>query len=142
MTCPRCFADLDAVYPNCPSCGVEFVQKVSGVMKTSAVMIATAGDMGFYRSVQEVPEPLRTRLIETTNSANSGTIVIADRVGKEQITQVVGRRQSAKECAANRAAAAKSSPSWSFLGLPWVFWAGAFLILCAAIVVVAVFAIR
>lgn len=141
MTCPRCFADLDADYASCPACGVEFVQKVSGVMKTSAVMIATAGDMGFYRSVQEVPEPLRTQLIETTNSANSGTIVIADRVGKEQIRQVVGRRQTAKEREA--AAAAKSSSGRrSFLGYSWIFWAGALLILCAAGVVGAVFAIR
>jgi hypothetical protein len=142
MTCPRCFADLDADYASCPACGVEFVQKVSGVMKTSAVMIATAGDMGFYRSVQEVPEPLRTQLIETTTSANSGTIVIADRVGKEQISQVVGRRQIAKERESKAAAKSSRSGRRSFLGYSWVFWAGAFLILCAAGVVGAVFAIR
>jgi hypothetical protein len=142
MTCPRCFTDLDADCASCPSCGVEFVQKVSGVMKTSAVMIATAGDMGFYRSVQDVPEPLRTQLIETTSSANSGTIVIADRVGKEQINQVVGRRQTAKECPSNRAMPGKPSRPWSFLGLPWIVWVGAVLIIGAAAVVGAVFAIR
>ncbi|HKD04282.1 MAG TPA: hypothetical protein VKB79_00145 [Bryobacteraceae bacterium] len=141
MTCPRCFTDLDADYASCPSCGVAFVQKVSGVMKTSAVMIATAGDMGFYRSVQEVPEPLRTQLIETTTSANSGTIVIADRVGKQQISQIVGRRHSAKECGANRVPA-KVSRSRSFLGLSWMFWVGAVLVVCAAGIVGAVFAIR
>jgi len=141
MTCPRCFTELDAEYASCPSCGVAFVQKVSGVMKTSAVMIATAGDMGFYRSVQEVPEPLRTQLIETTSSANSGTIVIADRVGKEQINQIVGRRENAKE--REMATAKNSRPGRrSFLGYSWIFWAGAFLILCAAGVVGAVFAIR
>jgi hypothetical protein len=68
-------------------------------MKTSAVMIAAAGERGFYRSVQEVPEPLRTQLIRTTSSANSGTIVIADRAGKEQITQIAGRREN-RTCAA------------------------------------------
>ena len=66
-------------------------------MKTSAVLIATGGESNFYRSVQEVPEPLRTRLLETTNSANSGTIVIADRAGKEQLSQAMLRRTAGRE---------------------------------------------
>jgi len=93
MTCPRCHADFETRSSSCPECGVRLVRNVSGVMKTSAVMIAVAGEQGFYRSVQEVPEPLRSQLIETTSSANSGTIVIADRAGKDQITQVMGRRE-------------------------------------------------
>lgn len=99
MTCPRCHADFESRPESCPECGVKLVRNVSGVMKTSAVMIAAAGERGFYRSVQEVPEPLRTQLIRTTSSANAGTIVIADRAGKEQITQVTGRHEQ-KPCAA------------------------------------------
>jgi hypothetical protein len=113
-------------------------------MKTSAVMIAAAGERGFYRSVQEVPEPLRTQLLEITASANSGTIVIADRAGKEQITQVIGRRQAA---ARERAPAAPASPAkreWParFLGVSWILWAGIVLLLGASGIIVGVFAIH
>jgi hypothetical protein len=144
MTCPRCFADFEPGTNKCPECGVQFVHNVSGVMKTSAVMIAAAGEQGFYRSVQEVPEPLRTQLLEITTSSNSGTIVIADRAGKEQITQVIGRRQAA---ARERAPVAPESPAkreWParFLGLSWILWAGVVLLLGASGIIVGVFAIH
>ena len=70
------------------------LHSVSGVLKTSAVLISARGESGFYRSLEEVPEPLRSRLIETTNSPNSGTIVIADRAGKEQISEAIARREA------------------------------------------------
>src|ERR1022692_4277275 len=97
MTCPRCqseFAEADSV---CPECGIRLLRNVSGVMKTSAVMISARGEQGFYRSVQDVPEPLRTQLLETTTSSNSGVIVIADRAGKEQLTQVLARREAGSD---------------------------------------------
>ena len=99
MTCPKCHteirrAEVERLDGVCPECGVRLVRNVSGVMKTSAVMIAARGESGFYRSVQDVPEPLRTQLIETTTSQNSGIIVIADKAGKEQLTQVMARRQA------------------------------------------------
>src|SRR6202034_4618564 len=80
-------------------CGVRLLHNISGVMKTSAVMISARGERGFYRSVQDVPEPLRTQLIETTTSSNSGIIVIADRAGKEQLTQVMARREASRDAA-------------------------------------------
>lgn len=99
MTCPKCHTEIERSEVErfdgvCPECGVRLVRNVSGVMKTSAVMIAARGESGFYRSVQDVPEPLRTQLIETTTSQNSGIIVIADKAGKEQLTQVMARRQA------------------------------------------------
>lgn len=105
MTCPKCHSEirrseverLDGV---CPDCGVRLVSNISGVMKTSAVMIAARGENGFYRSVQDVPEPLRTQLIETTTSQNSGIIVIADKAGKEQLTQVMARREAKRSASA------------------------------------------
>ena len=150
MTCPRCFADFEPLSGSaregqCPECGVHLVHNVSGVMKTSAVMIAAAGEQGFYRSVQEVPEPLRTQLLAITTSANSGTIVIADRAGKEQITHVIGRRDSitrARTPGAVPAVAAHKSWLNPFLGGPWIVWAGILLLLAAAGIVAAVFAIH
>jgi hypothetical protein len=152
MTCPRCLAEFEpdhlglanALRPGlCPECGVQLVHSVSGLMKISAVMIASGGEQGFYRSVQDVPEPLRTQLVEITNSSNSGTIVIADRAGKEQITQVMARRENARDraLAANElpVKAARRFLDFAFLGVPGILWAGAALLLAAIGIIAAVF---
>jgi len=151
MTCPKCHFELpesefDGTGAVCPECGVRVLRNVSGVMKTSAVMIAAQGERGFYRSVQDVPEPLRTRLIETTSSPNSGIIVIADRAGKEQLTQVMARRDAGRETGHERAevipdrsreAAFSESQLPSISRLPWLAWAGfvAVLVLAAILFV-------
>jgi hypothetical protein len=129
MTCPRCHSDFTSMDAVCPECGVRLLRNVSGVMKTSAVMIAAQGERGFYRSVQDVPEPLRTQLIETTTSPNSGIIVIADRAGKEQLTQVMARREANREeteATPHRSREAEvSQPQLpSISRLPWLAWAG------------------
>lgn len=147
MICPRCFAEFKPASASteagkCPECGVSFVHNISGVIKTSAVMIAAAGERGFYRSVQDVPEPLRKQLLAITTSANSGTIVIADRAGKEQITQVIGRREAAARATVGIPAGSKRRWRGRFLGISWIVWAGVFLLLSAAGIVLAVFAIH
>jgi hypothetical protein len=145
MTCPKCHAAFDHADGVCPECGVRLLQNVSGVMKTSAVMIAARGEHGFYRSVQDVPEPLRTQLIETTSSRNSGIIVIADRAGKEQLTQVMARREARGEGArVARAASDGDTPEdsaalGSITRLPWLAWAGFVLVLALAAILFAVF---
>ncbi|MDE3198045.1 MAG: zf-TFIIB domain-containing protein [Acidobacteriota bacterium] len=133
MTCPRCHAEFETRADVCPECGLKLLRNVSGVMKTSAVMIAAAGERGFYRSVQEVPEPLRTQLIETTSSPNSGTIVIADRAGKDQISSVAGRRGKRTQA---------EPPPVSRLHRVWLFLAGAFLISGAGALIWFVFEVR
>jgi hypothetical protein len=42
-----------------------------------------------YRSVDEVPVRLRTKLLKSTNGANSATILIADRRGRKQIAKAM-----------------------------------------------------
>jgi hypothetical protein len=160
VTCPRCYAEFEPGHPRstakpgvCPDCGVQLLHNVSGMMKTSAVMISAAGEQGFYRSVQDVPEPLRRQLLQVTASENSGTIVIADKAGKEQLTQVVARREALPAAAAAKVTArpahgagswlvGKLFPAQSFLGLKWIVWAGIFLACGSAGVVAAVFRIR
>ncbi len=61
------------------------MRNVTAVMRTSAVWIATGAAPKFYASLHDVPEPLRQRLVECTNGANSGTIVIADRGGRDRL---------------------------------------------------------
>ena len=151
MTCPKCHSEFEnPEFDNnmdgvCPECGVRLVRNVSGVMKTSAVMIAARGERGFYRSVQDVPEPLRTQLIETTTSSNSGIIVIADRAGKEQLTQVMARREARGEGA--QQAGTEQTPTdkpivRSIARLPWLAWAGFIAVLALSAIVFAAFQIH
>ena len=146
MNCPRCHSEFDNTDSACPECGVRLLRNVSGVMKTSAVMIAAQGERGFYRSVQDVPEPLRTQLIETTTSRNSGIIVIADRAGKEQLTQVMARREAGREGTEaapyrSRETAVSDSQPPSIGRLPWLAWAGFVTVLVLAAVLFAAFRI-
>jgi hypothetical protein len=97
MRCPRCGKRLaSGPVGNCPRCG-KAVRKAaapepsgtSGVFQTSAVLIATQGAEMVYRSMEEVPHPLRSKLLKSTNGANSATILIADRRGREEIARVM-----------------------------------------------------
>ena len=64
---------------------MQFVRQVAGFIKTSAVIIATRENDGFYGSLHEVPARLRLKLEAATRSENSGTILIADQAGRERI---------------------------------------------------------
>ena len=61
----------------------------SGVFQTSTVLISAEGADLVYRSVDEVPARLRSRLLKTTNGANSATILIADRKGRKEIDKAM-----------------------------------------------------
>jgi hypothetical protein len=145
MICPHCQNELETALSHCPECGVRIVRKISGVVRTSTVMIATGDEHSFYRSVQEVPETLRRRLIETTNSANSGMIVIADRAGKEHWTEVVARREPEQTEAVAQAEPtqepAPAAPPQGFAGLSWAAWAGILLFLGASATAASVFGV-
>ena len=86
--CPRCRKELTAGAPACPHCG-ERNEDASGVFQTSTVLISTAGADRVYRSVDAVPARLRSRLLKTTNGANSATILIADRKGRKEIDKAM-----------------------------------------------------
>jgi hypothetical protein len=145
MTCPKCHSEFGNTDVACPECGVHLLRNVSGVMKTSAVMIAARGEHGFYHSVQDVPEPLRTQLIETTTSPNSGIIVIADRAGKEQLTKVMARRE-ARSAGTQQNEVEDNPPDsrslHSVARLPWLAWAGFVGVLALSAIVFAAFQIH
>lgn len=148
MTCPKCYAEFDSGPGACPECGVQLLRNVSGLVKTSAVMISAAGEKGFYRSVRDVPEGLRQQLLRVTAGENAGTIVIADQAGKEQLTQIVARRDAAAGRPAKAVEAKAAEPAAAGQsGLPrmlrsWVFWAGVALVMGSAGIVTAVFTMR
>lgn len=64
-------------------------------MKTTSVLIASDEVNAIYASVHDVPEPLRRQLQASTTGRNSGTIVIADRRGKEEIEKAARFQQIA-----------------------------------------------
>src|SRR5262245_25065728 len=58
-------------------------------VKTSTIFIAKGGRTRVYRSVNDVPKPLREQLEQSTNGFNSATILIADRRGREEIVRAL-----------------------------------------------------
>jgi hypothetical protein len=88
MNCRRCKKRFDNG-PVCPHCGAVNPAVRSGVVKSSMVLISSAGADAVYRSVKEVPAPLRRKLLQSTNGLNSATILIADRSGREEIERAI-----------------------------------------------------
>ena len=89
MICTRCRKNFDPDEPRCPHCGELRPEEASGVFQTSTVLISTDGADLVYRSVDEVPDNLRSRLLKSTNSPNSATILIADRKGRRAIAKAM-----------------------------------------------------
>lgn len=88
MICKRCRKTYAAGQTRCPHCG-EATSDSSGLFQTSTVMISAGGADLVYRSVEEVPARLRTRLLKSTNGANSATILIADQRGRKEIAKAM-----------------------------------------------------
>jgi hypothetical protein len=90
MNCHRCGREFDAAEgPSCPYCGRAPAPAKSGVMKSSTILISVGETDAVYRSVKEVPAPLRRQLLKSTNGLNSATILIADRLGREEIARAI-----------------------------------------------------
>ncbi|MBK9171265.1 MAG: hypothetical protein IPM24_27945 [Bryobacterales bacterium] len=86
MVCPACGKDLgESATAVCPECGTG----ATGVVKTSAILIAAGSGHNVYRSVDEVPEELRDRLIQSTTGFNSATVIIADSRGRKELARAL-----------------------------------------------------
>jgi len=88
MTCRRCRKKIEDFETRCPHCG-DVNDQASGMFQTSTVLISTSGTERVFRSVEEVPAGLRTKLLKSTNGANSATILIADRRGRQEIAKAM-----------------------------------------------------
>jgi hypothetical protein len=89
MKCPRCGKPAKPGAVRCPSCGHQPKLPESGVFQTSTVLVFSSGSEGVYRSVEEVPAPLRARLLRSTSGVNSATLLIADRRGRREIARAM-----------------------------------------------------
>ncbi len=146
MTCPNCQSEFDAPLASCPDCGIQIARKITGILKTSTILIGTDCVDGVFRSVQDVPEPLRTRLLESTSGENSGTIVIADREGRRQWTEIVAHRENVAAMRGEHQPAAREpendppvTPRRPLAKVSWAAWAGILLFLAAAVLISSVF---
>jgi len=88
MNCKKCRKRFEDEEVRCPHCG-EPNPDASGMFHTSSVLISAGGADLVYRSVDEVPPRLRSKLLKSTNGANSATILIADRRGRKEITRAM-----------------------------------------------------
>ena len=88
MKCKQCRGRLAEEDVTCPHCGAPN-PAAKGMYQTSTVLISAGGADLVYRSVEEVPASLRSRLLKSTNGGNSATILIADRRGRREITKAM-----------------------------------------------------
>jgi len=56
-------------------------------IKSSTIFVSAEGRTRVFRSIDEIPAPLRKKLVESTTGLNSATILIADRRGREEIAR-------------------------------------------------------
>jgi hypothetical protein len=66
--------------------------------RSATIFIASGDRTEVYRSVDEVPPELRRKLMETTRSVNSATILIADKRGREELVRALQGRRSEIRC--------------------------------------------
>jgi hypothetical protein len=79
------------------------------MLKTSTILISAENVEGVYHSVEEVPEPLRRKLLRSTNSLNSRTMLIADRRGRQEIEQALRKLPAASQRRLSDALAGKAA---------------------------------
>jgi hypothetical protein len=66
--------------------------------RSSTIFISLEGETKVYRSVNDVPEHLRKRLVESTQGVNAATILIADKRGREELVRALQGRPSDLQC--------------------------------------------
>ncbi|HTS48154.1 MAG TPA: hypothetical protein VMH05_09430 [Bryobacteraceae bacterium] len=93
-------------------------------LKSSTIFISVGNRTEVYRSVDDVPPPLRKQLEQSTNGIHSATILIADRKGKEEIVRAVRGLPSSlrsRVSSSLREEVAGDSPTrWRALGECWM----------------------
>ncbi len=90
--------------------------------KTSTILISTGTGVKSFRSLNEVPDDMRQRLIQSTSGPYSATLLIADEAGRREVLRSLRGQPSAVESRwmrsfANREAAA-ADPAMKHRKLP------------------------
>lgn len=66
--------------------------------RRSTIFIAAGDGIQVFHSVNDVPPRLRRKLRETTEGANSATILIADRQGRQELVRALQGEPSSVQC--------------------------------------------
>ncbi len=66
--------------------------------RSSTIFIAIGEQTRVYRSVEDVPVPLRQKLVESTRGMNSATILIADKKGRAELVRALQGHSSEIRC--------------------------------------------
>lgn len=109
MRCPACNQGFEGEPRNCPYCGEPVKTRPLAMLKTSTILISSDDTEGVYRSVREVPEPLRKKLLRLTSGLNARTILIADQRGQQEITRAL--HSIPEDYQAKRLSGASTAPS-------------------------------
>ena len=76
--------------------------------KSSTIFIATERGTQIFRSLGDIPQPLRRRLHESTHSVTAATILIADKKGREELVRALQGEPSHVQCRLAEAIRARS----------------------------------
>jgi hypothetical protein len=90
MLCRRCNRRFDpGTESKCPYCGASNGTAPAGLLKASTILISAGETDAVYHDMEEVPDPLRKKLVQSTNGLNSATILIADRRGRDEVVKAI-----------------------------------------------------
>ena len=65
--------------------------------KTSTILISSGGKVRSFRSLADVPQQMRERLIQSTSGPYSATLLIADEAGRQEVLRSLRGQPSAVE---------------------------------------------
>jgi CHAD domain-containing protein len=66
--------------------------------KSSTIFVATDQGTSVYRSMKDIPVPLRRKLQESLQGMHSATILIADKRGREELIRALQGQPSSVQC--------------------------------------------
>ena len=90
--------------------------------KSSTIFIATDEGTRVYRSLDEVPPGLLRKLRTSTRGINSGTILIADKRGRQELERALQQVAKAVAAPAPKRRVSSSRGAWSWRACSWPMW--------------------
>lgn len=66
--------------------------------KSSTIFIATGAGTSVYRSMKDIPAPVRRKLQESMQGMHSATILIADKRGRDELVRALQGQPSSVRC--------------------------------------------
>lgn len=81
-------------------------KREKGTVRSSTILIATREATEMYGSMEDVPRELRGQLEQAVHGDNSAVLLIADRTGRQRISDML------RQVAQPTAPAAPRAPAW------------------------------